>query len=374
MADSYNAQVAQLLKKADIRINGKRPWDIQVHDKRLMNRVLSQGSLGAGEAYMDKWWDAKDLEAFLQHVFRLDLDIQLQNKVKLVAAAARAKLTNFQSVRRSYKNVQHHYDIGNDLYEFMLGETMVYSCGYWDKAKTLDDAQEAKLDLVCRKLGLKKGMRVLDIGCGWGSFVHYAAKHYGVTCVGNTLSEEQARYARKLTKGQPVQIVVQDYRELKAKPFDRIVSIGMFEHVGPKNYRTFMQTCDRLLKTDGMMLLHTIGANKVSRANDPWIDKYIFPGGIIPSIRGIADAFSGIFIMEDWHNFGPHYAKTLRAWWKNFNKNYSKLDHEHYDERFYRMWQFYLLACAANFSVRGLQLWQVVLTKREAAIEYKSVR
>jgi len=374
MADSYKAQVERLVRQANITINGKNAWDIQVYDERTYHRMLAQGTLGVGEAYMDGWWDAGDLEQLLQHALRINLNEAIRNNLKLIKTAALAKLTNSQSIGRSYKNVQHHYDIGNDLYQVMLGRTMVYSCGYWQTAKTLDEAQEAKLDLICRKLDLKPGMRILDIGCGWGSFVHYAAKHYGVTCVGNTLSEEQATFARKLVESQPVKIIVQDYRQLRDKAFDRIVSVGMFEHVGPRNYRTFMQTCDRLLNTDGMMLLHTIGRNKPARANDPWIDKYIFPGGILPSIRGIADAFQGIFIMEDWHNFGPDYAKTLRAWWQNFDHGYKTLDHKHYDERFYRMWKFYLMSCAAGFSTRNIQLWQIVLSKKAAELEYKPVR
>jgi len=374
MASRSQAQVEKILKPADVRINGKRPWDIQVHDERLYRRVLAQGTLGVGEAYMDGWWDAKDLEDLIQHVLRVNPDADIGGKARLAAAAVVAKIANRQNLTRSYKNVQHHYDIGNDLYQPMLGKTMAYSCGYWRDAKTLDEAQEAKLDLICRKLGLKPGMTVLDIGCGWGSFVHYAAKHYGVKCVGNTLSEEQAKFARQLTAKQPVEIIVQDYRELTAQPFDRIVSVGMFEHVGPRNYKTFMKTCDALLKPDGLMLLHTIGGNRPAHTNDPWIERYIFPGGMLPSIQEIAKATTGHFIMEDWHNFGTNYAKTLRAWWQNFDAAYPKLDHSHYDQRFYRMWKYYLLSCAANFSVRGMQLWQIVLSKPEAALEYKSVR
>ncbi len=256
----------------------------------------------------------------------------------------------------------------------MLGKTMAYSCGYWEKARTLDQAQEAKFDLICRKLGLKRGMSVLDIGCGWGSFVEYAATHYGAKCVGITLSEEQAAYAKERTKGLPVEIILQDYRELKHAPFDRVLSIGMFEHVGKSNYRTFMQVNARLLKDDGIMLLHTIGRNHQTGKTDPWMERYIFPGVVLPAIEDIAAALTDIFIMEDLHNFGTDYAKTLRAWWHNFDKAYPKLDHTQYDERFYRMWQFYLLICAANFATRGLQLWQIVATKPKAGITYRSVR
>jgi cyclopropane-fatty-acyl-phospholipid synthase len=374
MANTYKQVVEKVLSSADVRINGKRPWDIQVHDERLYKRFLAQGSLGAGEAFMDGWWTTHDLEDLVRHAFRAEIDDAFQNKLQIARAAVAAKMTNRQSISRAYKNVQHHYDIGNDLYIPMLGKTMAYTCGYWEKARTLDQAQEAKFDLICRKLGLKRGMSVLDIGCGWGGFVEYAATHYGVKCVGITLSEEQVTYAKERTKGLPVKIMLQDYRELKHAPFDRVLSIGILEHVGQKNYRTFMEVNARHLKDDGLMLLHTIGRNHQVNKTDPWMERYIFPGVMLPAIQEIATAMTDIFIMEDFHNFGPDYAKTLRAWWHNFDKAYPKLDHTKYDERFYRMWQFYLLCCAANFATRGLQLWQIVATKPKAGITYRSVR
>jgi cyclopropane-fatty-acyl-phospholipid synthase len=374
MADRYRTTVEGLLQKADVKIGGDRPWDLQVNNERLYRRIMTDGTIGAGESYMDGWWDSPDLEQLITHILQTDFESAFGGKLRLAALSARARLANLQTVSRSYSNVHRHYDIGNDLYELMLGRTMAYSCGYWAEAKTLDSAQEAKLDLVCRKLGLKKGMTLLDVGCGWGSLVKYAAEHYGAECVGITLSQEQARYAREATKGLPVKILVQDYREFSAKPFDRIASIGMFEHVGPHNYRKFMTTSERLLRDDGIMLLHTIGGNYTTIGGDPWIDRYIFPGGVIPSVAGIGKAIEKIFVMEDWHNFGPDYAKTLRAWWRNFEKSYPTLDQKHYDKRFYRMWKFYLLACAANFAIRNLQLWQIVLTKPGAHSGYRSVR
>lgn len=374
MASRDKDEVEKLLKPAGIRINGSQSWDIQVHDERLYRRLLSDGSLGAGETYMDGWWDVANLEELCKRAFRIQLDVGIGGKIKLARAVVLSKLRNSQSIARSFINARHHYDIGNDLYQIMLGSTMTYSCGYWPNAKALDEAQIAKLDLVCRKLKLKPGMRILDIGCGWGSFVRHAVQNYKVECVGTTLSQEQANYAREQVKGMPIQILQKDYRQLKARPFDRIVSIGMFEHVGPQNHRTFMEVCDHLLKPEGLMLLHTIGSNHTARTGDPWMEHYIFPGGVLPSIEDINKATSGIYIMEDWHNFGPDYARTLRAWWKNFDKHYEQLDHQRYDERFYRMWKFYLQACAANFATRGIQLWQVVLSKRSAEWDYRSVR
>jgi cyclopropane-fatty-acyl-phospholipid synthase len=243
----------------------------------------------------------------------------------------------------------------------MLDKRMVYTCGYWKDAKTLDEAQEAKLDLTCKKLNLKPGMKVLDIGCGWGSFAKYAAEKYKVKVVGITVSKEQAVLAKALCKGLPIEIRLQDYRDLNEK-FDRIVSLGMFEHVGYKNYKTYMKVVHRCLKDDGLFLLHTIGGNKSVKSTDPWIDKYIFPNSMLPSIKQMGDAIEDYFVMEDWHNFSADYDKTLMAWYNNFENSWNKLKDD-YDERFHRMWRYYLLACAGTFRARKSQLWQIVLSK-----------
>ena len=237
-----------------------------------------------------------------------------------------------------------HYDIGNDLYQLMLDKRMTYTCGYWKNAKNLEEAQEAKLDLICKKLGLKKGDKVLDIGCGWGSFAKYAAEKYGARVVGITVSKEQVELARKLCKGLPVEIRIQDYREVNEK-FDHVVSIGMFEHVGYKNYRTFFKTVHKCLKDDGLFLLHTMGQrDSYPDFNHPdyhWVLKHIFPNGMIPSIKQIGKATEELFVMEDWHTFREDYDKTIMAWWNNFDKNWPKLRAK-YGDRFYRMWRFYV--------------------------------
>ncbi|UCH97898.1 MAG: cyclopropane fatty acyl phospholipid synthase [Candidatus Aminicenantes bacterium] len=373
MANRFKQKASELLSFADIRVNGDRPWDMQIHDERFYQRVLSQGPLGLGESYMDGWWEAKNLDQFFYKV----LSANLHEKVKglpMLWIALKAKLLNLQKKSKAYKIGQRHYDIGNDLYTLMLDKGMNYSCAYWKNAKNLDQAQEAKLELTCQKLKLKPGMKVLDIGCGWGGFAIYAARKYNVDVVGITVSNEQVKLARELCNGLPVEIRLQDYRTLN-ETFDRIVSIGMIEHVGYKNYRVYMEIAHQCLTDDGLFLLHTIGNNKTTVIGDPWTHKYIFPDGMLPSPLHITGAIEGLFILEDWHNFGPHYDKTLMAWYENFEKNQDKIkQNKKYDERFYRMWKYYLLSCAGSFRARNIQLWQIVLSKKGVPGGYESVR
>jgi len=365
------ARVAQLLAMAGVRVDGDAPWDMRVHDSRVHARIVAHGSLGLGEAYMDGWWDAEDLDGFL---FRV-LDARLDGRVGGIDDAAlyvQSKFMNLQNSLRARVVGERHYDLGNDLFRSMLGQRMVYSCGYWKNADDLDTAQEAKLDLVCRKLGLAPGMRVLDIGCGWGEALEFAATHYGVSGVGVTISNEQAQFARDLCAGLPVEIRLQDYRELDER-FDRIWSIGMFEHVGVKNYRNYFEVTRRCLADDGLNLVHTIGGNESTNHTDPWIEKYIFPNSMLPSAMQIGAAHEGLFVMEDWHNFGADYDRTLMAWRANFESAWPGLRDE-YGERFYRMWRFYLSASAATFRCRRNQLWQIVLSPNGVTQGYPSLR
>lgn len=353
-------RLERLLAPADVRIDGEREWDLQMHDPRLPMRLLAQGSLGLGEAYMDGWWDTGSLDGLL---YRL-LDARIDERVRGIAAVLdglRAQLFNLQTRSRSFTVGERHYDLGNDLYAAMLGKRLVYSCGYWRRAGTLDEAQEAKLDLVCRKLGLQPGMRVLDIGCGWGEALKFAAERYGVAGVGVTVSHEQAEFARRLCAGLPIEIRVQDYRELDGK-FDRAFSIGMFEHVGVKNYRRYFEVARACLPDDGLFLLHSIGSNVSQHHTDPWIARYIFPNSMLPSAAQIARAVEGRFVVEDWHGFGPDYDRTLQAWRTNIEAAWQQLPD--YDERFRRMWRFYLAGSMASFRARRIQLWQLVLSPR----------
>jgi len=348
------------------RAGGASAIDPRVHDERFWRRVLAQGSLGLGEAYMDGWWDVDDLDGMLCRLLEAGADRRVQG-IGAAWDALRARVSNLQSRTRSFEVGERHYDLGNDLYRAMLGKRMVYSCAYWREARDLDAAQEAKLDLVCRKLGLRPGMRVLDIGSGWGEALKYAAERYGVQGVGVTVSREQADYARTLCAGLPVEIRLQDYRELDARDggFDRIFSLGMFEHVGVRNYATYFEVARRCLAYDapdgGLFLLHTIGGNTSVKNTDPWIARHIFPNSMIPSAKQIATAVEGQFIIEDWHNFGADYDRTLQAWRENVERSWASLP-SRYDERFRRMWRFYLGGAMAAFRARHLQLWLVVLS------------
>lgn len=365
------AVLEQLLGEADVRVDGDRPWDITVKKQDFFRRVLAGGSLALGESYMDGWWECGQLDEFIHRVLRAELkDKVISWKDRL--GVVQAKLMNKQSLGRAFQVGKEHYDKGNDLFEAMLDERMIYSCGYWKEADTLEQAQVAKLELVCKKLDIRPGMRVLDIGCGWGGTARYIAERYKAEVTGVTVSEEQASLARQNTEGLSVEIRLQDYRKLEGS-FDRILSIGMFEHVGYKNYRMYMQTVRRLLRKKGLFLLHTIGGNLWSANIDPWIERYIFPNANLPSISQISAAFEGLFVMEDWHNFGPDYDKTLMEWFKRFDSHWSSL-RKRYDQRFYRMWKYYLLSCAGAFRARHTQLWQVVLSPTGIYRSYQGPR
>jgi cyclopropane-fatty-acyl-phospholipid synthase len=337
----------------------------------MFRRVLAQGSLGAGESYMDGWWDCDRLDNMMYRVFTARIDANFTS-VRQVLAGWRARLLNPQSPRRSFRVGEQHYDIGDDLYERMLDPRMVYSCAYWRAAGDLNAAQEAKLDLVCRKLGFEAGMRVLDIGCGWGGAAQFAAERYGVSVTGVTISQHQAEAARERCRGLPVSIVLEDYRSL-AGQFDRIYSLGMFEHVGVRNYRTFFEKTRRLLAPDGLFLLHTIGSNVSAIANDAWIERYIFPNSLLPSMPQIAQAIEGLWVIEDWHNFGVDYDRTLLAWYERFERRWPEIAAK-YGERFRRMWRFWLLSSAAAFRARSNQLWQIVLSPHGVPGGYIEVR
>jgi cyclopropane-fatty-acyl-phospholipid synthase len=321
---------------------------------------------------MDAWWDCEELDKFFYRIIRADLEHKVRLNWRLLLKALWARMCNLQSRGRAFQIGERHYDLGNDLFENMLDKRMVYSCAYWKHAKTLDEAQENKLDLICRKIGLKKGVRVLDIGCGWGSFVKYAAEKYGAETVGITVSKEQVALARELCKGLPVEIRLQDYRDID-ETFDHVVSVGMFEHVGYKNYKTFMKHVYKCLKDDGLFLLHTIGGNWSVKAPEPWTHKYIFPNGLLPSVKQIAASTEKLFIMEDWHNFSTDYDKTLLAWHSNFMNSWDRIK-SNYDERFYRMWRYFLLSSAGAFRARKNQLWQVILSKNGVEGGYASIR
>ncbi len=353
----------EVLGNAGITVGGDQPWDMQVHDERLWNRLLREGSIGFGESYMDGWWDTPSLDQLVDKMLQSRLDRELTSNFVFLAHLVRARLFNPQ-VLRPFEIAERHYDIGNDLYEAMLDPRMVYTCGYWQEATTLDAAQDAKLDLVCRKLGLQPGMRVLELGCGWGGFAAYAAEHYGVSVTAYTVSKEQVAWIKERHGDQPIDVHLDDYRNAKGT-FDAVVSIGLMEHVGPKNYRGYMELVDRCLAPHGVGFVHTIGSNRPRDRIDPWFDRHIFPNAAFPTLGRLTDAMEEILIPEDVHNIGPHYDPTLMAWWAKFDAAWPAL-RPRYGERFYRMWKFYLLASAGCFRSRFLQLFQIVFTRQGA--------
>jgi cyclopropane-fatty-acyl-phospholipid synthase len=359
------------LSLADVEIGGNRPWDLQVHNEGLYQRALAQGSLGLGESYMDGWWDCERLDEFFYRILQADLEDAVKQWPQALDLV-KATLLNLQKPSRAFQIGQRHYDIGNDLYRSMLDRHLLYSCAYWKDASTLDEAQEAKLDLICRKLNLRPGMQLLDIGCGWGGVAKYAAEHYDLKVVGITVSAEQAKYANELCRGLPVEIRLQDYRDLQGR-FDRILSIGMFEHVGYKNYATYMRVVRDQLSHEGLFLLQTIGRNRSGTTIDRWIGRYIFPNSMLPSSTQICDAAEGFLVIEDWHSFGADYDKTLMSWFRNFEQNWDHLK-KTYGERFYRMWKYYLLSSAGSFRARQNQLWQIVLSPRGVRGGYRAAR
>ena len=364
--------VHEILASAGITINGTMPWDIRINDERFYERIALEGSLGLGESYMDGWWDCDQIDEFFKRLMPLDPQKKIRNDWHLLSRSLYVSIFNPSRKSKAFAIGEKHYDIGNDLFAKMLDKRMVYSCGYWKNARTLDEAQEKKLDLTCRKLGLKPGDRVLEIGCGWGGFARYAAETYGVSVVGITVSRQQQELGTQLCKGLPVELRLQDYRDLD-ETFDHIVSIGMFEHVGWRNHRTYMEFVHKCLNDDGLFLLHTIGDRRSEQVNDPWMGKYIFPNALIPSMGQIGTALDDLFIIEDVHNFGFYYDRTLMSWFENFDRCWDSLK-KAYDNRFYRMWKYYLLSSAGPFRARSLQVWQIILSKHGVSGGYSAVR
>lgn len=369
-----------LLDKGEtgIVLNGPNAWDPQVKDERMYDRVFAEGSLGLGEAYMDGWWECQDLAEFFNRLVRGKLYDYIKKSplvaFQLALYRLSGRLFNRQSVARSKVVGEVHYDD-------RLFTTVTYdkrytgSCAYWKDAKNIDEAQEAKLDLVAQKLKLEEGDRVFDIGSGWGAFLGYAAEKYKIKGVGVTISKDQIAISRERYGHLPLEFRFEDYRDYKgdAHSFDKLVSMGMFEHVGEKNYSQYFDVAQRLLKKDGLFLLHTIIATTRSRVIDRWLDKYIFPGGQLPTLAQITKAVEGKFLIEDVHNIGAHYDKTLLAWNENFQRKRSKIaDAE--GERAARMYEYYLLQCAGGFRARGINVVQLVLSPKGVPGGYTSIR
>lgn len=371
-AKYFKKRLIAYLQKADIQINGERPWDLTLHNDRFFSDVALRGSLGLGESYMRGDFDCDRIDVLFERILRTHINAVSDHSAVTYVKEILALITNRQTATHAFEVGRKHYDIGNDLFQCMLDRRMTYSCGYWKGATDLDAAQEAKLDLICKKLSLKRGQKILDIGCGWGSFAKFAAENYGASVVGITISEKQLNLAKILCQGLPIELRLQDYREINER-CDHIVSVGMFEHVGYKNYPIYMQVAARCLKEEGLFLLHTIGSRTSVKSGDPWTEKYIFPNGMLPSLTQISSASEKLFVIEDVHNFGAYYDTTLLAWYENFNRSWDQLK-DHYSQTFYRMWRYYLLSCAGAARARHIELWQIILSKNGVKGGYQSVR
>lgn len=369
-----------LLHNAGIDVGG-----VEIHDKSALLEVMKGGTLALGETYMAKRWDCRDLDKLMTEVLRKrstgKLKLTFRDGFGLIWGAISDWGLNPQMDGGSLVVGKHHYDIGNTMFRHMLGSEMIYSCGYWKGLSNwapqtdLDKAQLSKMEMICRKLKIEKGMRILDIGCGWGGFARYTAGEYGAKVVGITISKEQYKYCQEQddeTYGGGCEFYLASYYDLPELDesfegsFDRVVSIGMCEHVGYKNYQTFMNIQCQMLKPGGMVMLHTIVGNESKLRGDSWYEKYIFPNSMLPSLSQLASAAENVLVMEDIHNIGVHYDKTLMAWHKNFNQSIDLINDEldePMDETFIRMWNYYLLFSAALFRSRTIQLYQIVLSK-----------
>ncbi len=364
--------VEGLLELAGIQINWNRPYDMVVHNEQLYGRIISQGSLGLGDAYIEGRRECDQLDEFFSKVLRTGAYENLKPNIRLLWEVFKASLLNMQNRSRARQNVEKHYDLDANFYMKFLDPYNQYTCWYFKDTTDLNTAQEQKLDLICKKLQLKQTDHVLDIGCGRGGFAKYAAQNYGCHVTGVSISKEQISYAKEYTKWLPVEILYSDYRDLQGT-WDKILICGMIEHVGPKNYRTIMEVVHRLLTDAWLFLLHTIAGKESQRDIDPWINKYIFPGAVLPSASQISKAIEGLFTLEDWHNFGQYYDPTLMAWWENFKEHLWEIQKK-YGETFVRIWKYYFLCCAGSFRCRRNQLYQVVLSKGGRAGGYQSIR
>ncbi len=371
--------MSDFLEKAGVKLNGSRRFDLKVCNSLFYKQnLLFQPSLKIGEAYMKGWWECDRLDEFFFKICRHYNHNEMYSLPASLLSLLKNTLFNLQNEMRSRQVAEQHYNLGNDLYAAMLGSSMAYTCGYWKDVNSLDKAQFNKFDLVCRKLRIQPGDHILELGCGWGSFAKFAAENYGCKVIGVNISTEQVNFAQKSCAHLPVKVHLCDYRNIeiynpKGIQFDHIVSIGLCEHIGPKNYNLFMKIARKNLKEDGLFLVHTIGKNITDYYVDPWINKYIFPNGILPSLAQLSTAIENVFILEDLHNFGADYDKTLMAWHSNFIRNWPLLN-KYYDETFFRLWNYYLLSCAGAFRARGMQLWQMILSPKGLIGGYQSVR
>jgi cyclopropane-fatty-acyl-phospholipid synthase len=364
--------VTDIFNQGGISLNGPNPWDIQIRDSRFFNRVLTGGSLGFGESYMDGDWDVAQLDALIRRILRIKATRKPIVTLNRTWHDLKSRLMNLQSRSGSMAIIDAHYDLDHRLYQHFLGPYNQYTCCFFNQATSLEAAEIEKLEMICNKLDLREGDKVLDIGCGWGGFSRYAAETRGCQVTGISISKEQIAYAKEFTAGLPVEIINTDYRDLPklydSRHFDKVVIIGMIEHVGYKNYQRLFEIVHELLNDNGLLLLHTIGNTRKTTVADPWIEKYIFRNSMLPSMSQLTNSTEDLFVIQDWENYGHYYAPTLAAWQSNFEKNWDKIraieTRNQFDERFRRMFNYYFLSCQAGFETEHILLWHMVMSKQ----------
>lgn len=337
---------------------------VTFHNSKLLKKLALSPSLTFGEGYMD---GDIEIEGSIMDILQ---GFYLSSKA-LHAHPHLRHLTGFLKNRQerinkkeAIANAQHHYDIGNDFYKLWLDKTLAYTCAYFThQDDSLEQAQRQKFELICRKIRLQEGHSLMDIGCGWGGFIFHAVEKYNVTATGVVAAKEQGEYIRREAKRRGIEdkvnVIIDDWRQATGT-YDRVVSIGVMEHVGEAQYPEYFGMYKKLLKEDGIAFLHTIGRME-SQTDDPWIRKYIFPGGHLPTLASLSDhAAQQRFVITDVENLWQHYAKTLAFWKENFEEHVPEIT-EMFDERFIRMWRLYLLGSEAGFRWGGIHLWQIVL-------------
>jgi cyclopropane-fatty-acyl-phospholipid synthase len=344
-----------------------------VKNPELYDRIVRDGSLGMGEGYMEGWWDAEngDIASAIGVIISNHLEKAIRVSPSLLLSAASTKLFANVSRVRSKTNIQQHYDVGNDFYELFLDDNMAYTCAYQkDPNDTIEQMQDQKHERVARKLGLKAGESMVDLGCGFGGMLRYSAKNYGITGMGVTLSEGQYEWGNSKMKEEGLQdkirIELKDYRDMTGT-FDKVVSIGLAEHTWQRGYETFIGKVSELLKDGGIGLVHTIGSTAApSETTEAWINKYIFPDGRLPRLEELVEEMrrAGLTVAHV-ENLKLHYAETLRHWKEKFNKNRDAIQKlgPQYNEQFIRMWDYYLQVCEAGFRYGDLQLYQILFCK-----------
>ncbi|MGB4076280.1 MAG: cyclopropane fatty acyl phospholipid synthase [Minisyncoccia bacterium] len=370
-----------LLDSQDIGVSldGNNSWDPRIRNERFYERVLREGRLGAAESYMDGRWECSNLPELFYRLLSSGFDQKLYELPALRFLESLRRfgmgLWNRQTKERSLAVGEVHYD-DRVFQTAALGDRMVASCAYYDRgASTLDEAQDHKMALICEKLYLEDGHRLLDIGCGWGTLMHYAESTRALRAIGLTISRDQQEYARKRYPEKNLEFLLEDYRDFKASAgsFERVVSVGMLEHVGKKNYPTYFNRVRHFLAEDGLFLLHSIVGRQRENGTDPFIDKYIFPNGELPTMAEILESVEGTFVVEDLHNLGTNYEWTLRAWRENLQLRWSDIVAAH-GMRTARMYEYYLAISEAAFRSRTLNVVQIVLSPRGKRGGYRSIR